>query len=93
MKNKYPITVKTPKGLLEEASPSCPVCGKLFKNKNDLDSHLKHSQQNDEQHKQFLEGTYLFSDDDGDKNLKESEKIENYTKPKFGTINIKKRNQ
>ena len=91
-KNKYPITIKIPKGLLEEASPSCPVCGKLFKNKNDLNSHLQQVRKNDEQHNQFLEGNYLFSDESKELLRKEIEEGKSFTKPKFGTINIKKRN-
>jgi hypothetical protein len=93
IKNKYPVIVKKPKGLLEEASPSCPVCGKLFKNQNDLDGHLKYLKRNDNQHKQFFNGDLLFIDEIRDKKLKESEKTKINTKPKFGAINIKKRNQ
>ena len=92
-KKKYPVIVKTPKGLLEEASPSCPVCGKLFKTESDLDSHIKQLEKNVKDHNLFLEDKYVFSDTKIDKNLKSSKKIERYKMPKFGTINIRKRNQ
>jgi len=93
VKNKYPVIVKPPKGLLEEASPKCPVCGKTFKHQSDLDSHIKQLKKNDPQHNKFFEGTLKFIDDIDNKSLKDSKKANNITKPKFGTINIKRRNQ
>ncbi len=93
IKNKYPVIVKTPRGLLEEASPSCSICGKLFKNKNDLDSHLKEAKKNDNHHSQFLESNFYFTIEDNNKSHKELKKTKKFTPSKFGQINIKKRNQ
>ena len=41
------IIVKKPKGLLENQSPSCPICGKLFKNINSLEDHLENLKKSD----------------------------------------------
>ncbi|MHA1491273.1 MAG: hypothetical protein ACTSRI_16685 [Promethearchaeota archaeon] len=82
-KNKYPIIIKKPRNLLEEASPSCPVCGKLFKNETNLKEHLKASRQNDYRHDLFLKGIILIND--------KRNQIKTQYKPKFGRINVKKR--
>ena len=85
-KNKYTIIVKKPKKLLEDASPSCPICGKLFKTENNVKEHLKQVQKIDLLHKKFLESNFLF-----DNSLQENiQKLS--MKSKFGRINIKKRN-
>ncbi|MHA2132040.1 MAG: hypothetical protein ACW99L_18885, partial [Promethearchaeota archaeon] len=39
MKN-FRVIVKKPKGLLENSSPSCPVCGKLFSTIQNLNDHI-----------------------------------------------------
>ena len=85
-KNKYPIIVKKPKKLLEDASPSCPICGKLFKTENDVKKHLKQIKKIDLPHKEFLESKFWFDNFLEENNQKIS------TKLKFGRINIKKRN-
>lgn len=60
-KNKYPIIVKKPKKLLEDASPSCPICGKLFKTENDVKKHLKQIKKIDLPHKEFFENNQKLS--------------------------------
>lgn len=83
-KTKYPIIVKKPKGLLEEQSLSCPICGKLFKDANSLDDHMENLKKNDIYHKLFLVDRVSF-EDHKKVNLKKE-----HLPPKFGKINIKK---
>jgi hypothetical protein len=60
---KYEITIKIPKGLLEKRSPSCPVCGKLFKSKKDLNNHLKTLRKEENLHKEFYVNELVFEND------------------------------
>ena len=91
IKRTYPIIVKTPKGLLENESPSCPVCGKLFKNGINLKDHLKNSKINDNLHKVFFKNELIFEKEYREISQKNSDQIKMYNKPKFGRINIKKK--
>ena len=82
-RNKYQVIVKNPKGLLVKASPSCPICGKLFKKENDLKNHLKQLKKGDHLHKNYFDSIILFED-------ASRENIRTIgDKQKFGTINIK----
>ena len=92
-KRKFQIIVKTPSGLLEKASPSCPICGKLFKNNKDLESHLKQLKKIDFQHRKYFEEKIPPINENGQEKLKEFIKTKSNARAKFGTINIKKRNQ
>ena len=84
-KKRYTIIVKKPKKLLENASPSCPVCGKLFKTENDVKEHMKQLKKTDDLHKNY-NSDFSFENFIQEKN-------QNFrTKLKFGRINIKKRN-
>ena len=84
-KKKYTIIVKKPKKLLENASPSCSVCGKLFKTENDVKEHMKQLKKTDDLHKNY-NSDFSFENFIQEKN-------QNFrTKLKFGRINIKKRN-
>jgi len=87
-----PIVVKIPKGLLENGSPSCPVCGKLFKNDKDLNNHLETLRKDDKPHKTFFKNKFIFQNDSWNSNQKNIDQIKLYDKPKFGRINIKKKN-
>jgi hypothetical protein len=89
--NKYRIIVKKPKGLLNSATISCPICGKLFKDEIILKDHLIQMKKNDYEHKLFSENQLFFEKDK--KRWKDSDfgKVETQYKPKFGRINIKKR--
>jgi len=91
IRRSYTIIVKTPKGLLEKESPSCPVCGKLFKSDISLKDHLKGSKNNNDFHKAFLNNKLIFEKDHREISVKNSDQIKVYNKPKFGRINIKKR--
>jgi len=85
--DKYSICVKSPLGLLIEASPCCPVCGKLFKNENSLKSHFNELKKEDMKHRQFFErGDFLNSSS-------ESKFSETFNSPKFGKINIKEKKE
>ena len=86
-KTKYPVIVKRPQGLLNKASPSCPVCGKLFKNEKDVAEHLKQLKSSDNLHKLFLESKLYIKNKDLHKNKTYNDS------PKFGQINIKKKNK
>ena len=81
--NKYPVFVKRPEKLLKDASPSCPACGKLFKNEYDLKEHLKQLKNRDELHEQFLKNDFIFNIEN---KRKKSSSSNNYV---FGKMNIK----
>ncbi|MFW9881251.1 MAG: hypothetical protein ACFFG0_49940, partial [Candidatus Thorarchaeota archaeon] len=53
IKKKFPVIVKIPIGLLKKESPSCPVCGKLFKNLKNLNDHINNLKKLDRLHKDF----------------------------------------
>jgi len=89
--NKYPVIVKKPKGLLEEASPSCPACGKLFKSELNLKEHLKQVRKSDLIHKIFFEQEIIF-EDNSLKNEKLDDKMKIRYTPIFGKINLKRKN-
>lgn len=89
-RNRYPVIVKVPKKLLENASPSCPTCGKLFKTETNLESHLKQSKKNDPLHRKYYKNKIIIEDNSTHKRFDKS-KI--HYKPKFGAINIRKRNK
>jgi len=89
-RNKYPVIVKSPKKLLENASPSCPTCGKLFKTEKNLESHLKQLRKSDSLHRQYYKNKILIEDNSLQKNF---DMFKIRYKPKFGAINIRKRNK
>jgi hypothetical protein len=89
-KEKYPINVKRPKGLLEKQSLSCPICGKLFNKAKSLEDHLKNLRKNDTYHKLFLENRISFEANNREGIQKDKDQIEEYKKLEFGKINIKK---
>ncbi len=93
IKNKYPIIIRNPNKMLEDASPSCPICGKIFKNESNLKEHLKQSKKNDQQYKQFFEGKFSFFNEFNHKTLIKSEKTKVSDKLKFGKINLRRRKQ
>ena len=90
-KRYSPIIVKKPKGLLEISSPSCPVCGKLFKNEGNLKDHLKNLRKNDKLHNSFFENKLFFKDNYRKKGQINLDQIKMHYKPKFGRINVKKK--
>jgi len=90
IKKKYPVIVKKPKGLLEKCSLSCPICGKLFKNGNDLHNHLENLKKNDIYHRLFFMNKISFIDNYKDNSQTDINQITASTKPKFGKINVKK---
>ncbi len=84
-KKSYNVIVKTPSKNLINPSPSCPVCGKLFKFEDDILIHLKELKKNDEIHRNFFESKKKYQDE-------ELEKKNVFNVPKFGRITIKERN-
>jgi hypothetical protein len=90
IKKKIQIIVKKPKGLLEDQSPSCPICGKLFKNISSLEDHLENLKKSDIYHKLFIENRISFKDENNKYKRKDFEQIKTYDQSKFGKINIKK---
>ncbi len=85
-KKSYPILVKSPNKNLTKYSPSCPVCGKLFKNEEDISEHLRQLKNNDEIHKVFFDTGYK------NQNNSEIKKPPSKRIPKFGRITIKEKN-
>ena len=86
-KKTFRVNVKTPKGLLENSSPSCPVCGKLFREAQSLKYHLENSKNNDLHHKLFLENK--FEEEYNHKLKKKSDHDKRDSILKFGKINLK----
>lgn len=91
-KNKFPVIVKTPVKLFKEENSTCSVCGKNFKSLNDLNSHLKEIKKLDPLHTKFYKNKLKFEEDSSEKSLEEKKRIKMRSQPKFGEINIKKRN-
>lgn len=87
IRKQYPIFVKRPEKLLKDASPSCPACGKLFKNEKDLKGHLIQLKNRDELHEQFLSDDFVF------KTENKRKKSNIHGEPMFGKINIKPKKQ
>ncbi|MFX1376488.1 MAG: hypothetical protein ACFFA0_11815 [Promethearchaeota archaeon] len=91
IKRNFPVVVKVPKGLLEQESPSCPICGKLFKNQKNLNDHINNLKKQDKLHQNFDENTLNFGLGHREKNRENSNKEKLYFKPKFGRINVKRK--
>ncbi|MFX1411479.1 MAG: hypothetical protein ACFFA6_14100 [Promethearchaeota archaeon] len=89
-RRNFPIVIKIPKGLLENSSPNCPICGKLFKCEKDLNNHLEALKRDDKPHKIFYENSFLFENSIRN-NLGKNDQDKVYDQPKFGRINIKKK--
>jgi hypothetical protein len=87
IKKKYPVFVKRPEKILENASPSCPACGKLFKNEDDLREHLKQLKTRDDLHEQFYKNDYVI------KTEYKKEKSRIYGETMFGKINVRPKKQ
>ncbi len=90
IKKRFPVIVKKPKGLLDSQSPSCPICGKLFKNLNNLENHMENLKKIDIDHRLFLENRLSFEKGYKLYNQKDLDKSKIYDHPKFGKFNVKK---
>ncbi|MFX1380036.1 MAG: hypothetical protein ACFFA4_13180 [Promethearchaeota archaeon] len=90
IKKSFPVIVKKPKGLVEKQYPSCPMCGRLFKNATNLNDHLENLKKNDIYHKLFFMNRIPFKDDYKENSQMDFDQIKTYDTPKFGKINIKK---
>jgi transposase-like protein len=88
-KKKYPIVVKTPKGLLGEPYYSCTVCGKMFRDEGSLKDHFNAQRKNDLEHKMFLNNKLTFRNRNKTMNNSNDNSNKFQHKPKFGRINIK----
>jgi hypothetical protein len=91
VKKDFPVIVKAPKGLLDKESPSCPACGKLFKDLKNLNDHINNMKNRDDIHQNFDKNKLNFELEYQEKNKENSDKYKLYYKPKFGRINIKKK--
>jgi len=85
-KKSYPVVVKKSKGLLVKASPSCPVCGKIFQSEYSLNEHLNYLKKRDKDHISFFS-------ESNEKDEEDSEANSGFKPPRFGRINIKKRDE
>jgi len=88
-KKKYPIVVKTPKGLLGEPYYSCAVCGKMFRNEGSLKDHFNAQRKNDLEHKMFSNNKLTFQNINSSLNNSYTNSSTVQHKPKFGRINIR----
>jgi len=90
VKKKFYVIVKKPKGLLENKSPSCPICGKLFKNSISLENHMENLKKNDISHKLFFENRISFENEYKTTINKDLGHIKSSDQSEFGKINLKK---
>ncbi len=90
VKKRFHVIVKKPKGLLENQSPSCPICGKLFKNSISLENHLENLKKNDINHKLFFENRISFENEYKTTINKDLGHIKSSDQSEFGKINLKK---
>ncbi|MBY8984444.1 MAG: hypothetical protein KGD65_05230 [Candidatus Lokiarchaeota archaeon] len=90
-KYKIPVIVKIPKEFLEKESPSCPVCGKLFKNLENLNDHVNNLKKQDGLHQDDDKDKLNFELGYREKNQVNFEKFKSYFNLKFGKINSKKK--
>ena len=88
-KKKFPIVVKTPKGLLGEQYYNCAVCGKMFRDEGSLKDHFNTQRKNDLEHKMFLSNKLTFAKINSSMNNSYTHRSTIQHKPKFGKINIK----
>ena len=77
-KAEFPIIVKVPKGLLEKESPSCPACGKLFKNLKNFNDHINNLRKRDDLHQDFYKNKLNFKLGHRDKSQANSDKYNLY---------------
>ncbi|MHA1438334.1 MAG: hypothetical protein ACTSPD_12225 [Promethearchaeota archaeon] len=88
---KYRTIIKKPLYLINNnPSRSCPACGKLFKTEKDLQVHLKQLDKIDFLHIRYRENKISSRDKELNDNIENKQKKQDI--PKFGRINIKKRN-
>ncbi|MFX1305411.1 MAG: hypothetical protein ACFE91_11200 [Promethearchaeota archaeon] len=90
IKKSFQNIVIKPKRILQKQSPSCPVCGKLFKEINSLEDHLEDLKKTDIYHKLFFNNKIIFEKDFKEDKQKDSNHMKSYEYPTFGKINIKK---
>ncbi len=83
------IVIKSTR-ILQKQSPSCPVCGKLFKDIKSLNDHLENLKKTDIYHKLFINNKLLFENNLKEVKLKDSNHLKSYDYPAFGKLNIKK---
>ncbi|MHA1150017.1 MAG: hypothetical protein ACTSR8_17410 [Promethearchaeota archaeon] len=89
-KNKSLVVLVNSLSLSEDNSPCCPVCGKHFNSEEAMELHLKDLSKFDEFHILYSENKISFKLSKTNKDP--SNNTNNYV-PKFGRINIKKRNK
>jgi hypothetical protein len=89
-KNKFKVIVKTPNRLFEDSKVSCPVCGKIFHNRNSLDDHLTMLKKTDPEHKQFFTDRIKFREGESREKNKKPKENNSFPAPRFGQVNIKK---
>ena len=89
-RKEYPLLVKGPEDLFVKDSFSCPACGKIFKNNNDLKLHFKYSKNHDDLHKCFYKNKLIFNNNHFKISSEYQKGANKDYKPKFGQINIKK---
>ncbi|MFX0181421.1 MAG: hypothetical protein ACFE78_14660 [Candidatus Hodarchaeota archaeon] len=88
---KFQVIVKTPNYILDNLFLNCPICGKPFKDLKNLKDHLKQMKKNDGQHGLFFKNTLKFEGEFMSSKNKKIKQVNSKYKPKFGEINIKKK--
>ncbi|MFW9945950.1 MAG: hypothetical protein ACFFDX_03885 [Candidatus Odinarchaeota archaeon] len=88
---KFQVIVKTPNYLLDSLFLNCPICGKPFKDIKNLKDHLKQMKKNEEKHRLFFSNSMKFEGEFMEFKNEKYEQVNPKNKPKFGKINIKKK--
>ncbi|MBN1215241.1 MAG: hypothetical protein JXA99_07325 [Candidatus Lokiarchaeota archaeon] len=86
----FKVVVKNPRALHLEIPIQCQICGKIFKNKEDLKSHMIQLRKSDYLHKILIDIEKNSIEENSDQAVKS--KSEKYF-PSFGKINFKHKNK
>ncbi|MFW9771058.1 MAG: hypothetical protein ACFFEO_02650 [Candidatus Thorarchaeota archaeon] len=89
-KQKEKVVIKKPNFTLEALFFNCPICGKPFKNLENLKDHFRQRKKIDLEHKLFFADQLRFMDDVINFSKKTHKQVNSKNQPKFGRINIKK---
>lgn len=87
IKKKFRNIVKKTREISLKKSPSCLICGKLFKNALSLKNHIEDSKKIDIYHKLFINNKVSFEAEDKDNIKKNSVQVKTNNKSKFVKIN------
>ena len=87
LKKKYRIEVKVPT-FIEKEFFGCPICGKIFKTKEQLNNHIIELKKTDKAHQNTLDEQINQKNGWERKELKEKNSLKSRYEPLFGKIRV-----